>query len=371
MKLAVILVHYHTPKLLAESLAALQTDAATCGMAVEWLVVDNGSTPAEQAELTALPVRYLRPGLSCPGDNLGYAGGANFGIRHTDADALVVMNPDVFVLPGCLGALLAALATGADAAGPQFFWDRDLTFLLPPTESLHRWDEVLKVLATRSRSMAKLARRRWRRHAHRHWRAHTPILSHALSGALLAFRRDAWSAVGPWDEGYRLYFEETDWLERLRVCGRTAYLVPAAQAIHLYAQSSLSEPRAAEWFLAANRRFRRAHLGSLFTHWLEGLSRLLERIPPRSEETKAMMVTNSVAWSAVENERAAWLELSASPLGFPAAGRILRRVSEAPLPVAPLPAELWARLGRERYYLRTLAADGQELAVRALCQEPG
>ncbi|MCP3967191.1 MAG: glycosyltransferase, partial [Lentisphaerae bacterium] len=127
MKLAVILVHYHSPELARRACEALARDAGE--VELETVLVDNGSRPEDLEILESLPARRVDPG-----GNLGYAGGANAGVRETSADWVAVMNPDVEVLPGCLGALAEALENGAAAAGPRFFWDHGKQYQLPPTE---------------------------------------------------------------------------------------------------------------------------------------------------------------------------------------------------------------------------------------------
>jgi hypothetical protein len=57
----------------------------------------------------------------------------------------------------------------------------------------------------------------------------------AVSGAVMAIRARAFDEVGGFDERYRLYFEENDFLRRVR--GEIAY-VPAARCRHLYNQSA-------------------------------------------------------------------------------------------------------------------------------------
>src|SRR6185295_4708557 len=243
MRLAVILVHYHTPDLAVDAVGALRVDLAAAGLAAEWLLVDNGSDAAERSRLDSLGVRRIDPGT-----NLGYAGGVNLGMASCTAEVVVLMNPDVLVLPGCVPALLGRLQAGAAVAGPAFFWDRGRRLLLPPGEARSRREELFAVLAGRDERWAARARRRWRRHARRHWESRSPLASHALSGGLLAIRRSAWERVGPFDEGFRLFFEETDWLLRARRHGVRSEYVPGAEAIHLYHQSAGAEPRARQWF---------------------------------------------------------------------------------------------------------------------------
>ncbi len=342
MKIAVILVHYHSPELAREACGALARDAETSGLELEICLVDNGSRPEDRDLLASLPGCRIDPGR-----NLGYAGGANAGIRETSAGLVVVMNPDVEVLPGCLGALANALAGGAAAAGPRFWWDRGRRFLLPPTEPVRRTAELLAVLARRGGRWAHLARRRWRRHARRYWSAREPFPGVALSGALLAFRRSAWRRIGPFDESYRLYYEETDWLQRLRAARLKARFVPAAEAVHLYAQSTAGEPRVEAWRMDSGRRFRRRVYGLAFTRWLERLS---GRMPPIADDGAAPPPSREGP--------AAWLEVSPSPLGYPAAGRRLAPGSALP---DSLPAEILGRLAAGTYYLRTVDPAGRGL----------
>lgn len=346
MKLAAVLVHYHTPELARGACAALVRDASASDLELETVLVDNGSRPEDSDVLAAVPARVLDPGR-----NLGYAGGVNLGVRETSAEHVVVMNPDVEVLPGCLAGLIAALEDGAAAAGPRFYWDRRKRFLLPPTEPVSRRAELLAVLAKRGGSWARFARRSWRRHARRYWLASSALVGYDLSGALLAFRREAWRSVGTFDERYRLYFEETDWLQRLRAARLEASYVPSAEAVHLYAQSTVREGRAADWFLESSRRFRRRVYGPAFTSLLERLGGGGRAAAPLDEEAPS--------------RAAEWLEVSPSAAGYPAAAGRFSAAEQV-----DLPEEIRARLAPGTYYLRSLDGEGREVGLRGLTVDP-
>ncbi|HEV2854641.1 MAG TPA: glycosyltransferase [Thermoanaerobaculia bacterium] len=333
MRLAVILVHYHTPELAAAAVEALRADLAGTALEVEWLLVDNGSDAAGRALLESLPAERIDPG-----ENLGYAGGVNLGIARSKAELILLMNPDVIVLPGCVPALVESLRSGAAVAGPRFYWDRGRRLVQPPSEVRTRRAELAGLLAGKSPRWASRARRRWRRHARRHWEAEAPLPSYALSGSLLALRRTAWEEIGPFDEGFRLYFEETDWLLRAKRRGLPGRYVPGAEAVHLYSQSADREPRAQRWFEESADLFRRRHYGSWFVGMLQGIDRHLSRngavpLPTVSPE--------GLRLPAEPSSYPLWIEVSPNPVGFPAAAEVVHE----PMGTWRLPAEIEARVG--------------------------
>ena len=259
MDVAFVLVHYHSADLLRRAVAAILADVEAGGIAAEILVVDNGSSDVARAVLDRLPVRCLRS--SC---NVGYAAALNTGIASSSTEFLFLMNPDVFVLPGCTAALIRALEDGAAAAGAKFYWDHRKQFIMPPTEMRTRRSELLAALAEHGDVTARWARHQWRRHARRHWLATRPMRTVALSGALLAVHRIAVEQVGRFDEGFRLDCEEQDWLARLVHKGLFSLYVPAAEAVHLFNQSAVQESAAVEWFAQSNARFAKRYYGAWF-----------------------------------------------------------------------------------------------------------
>lgn len=344
MRLAVVLIHYHTPELLVRSVDALRVDLAAGGRDAEILVIDNGSDEAGRARIASLPVRCLRPEA-----NLGYAGGVNLGAASTDADAMIFMNPDVEVLRGCLSALMAALESGAAVAGPRFYWEHGRRLMLPPTEAYSRRHELLTRWATRGEAWSRWARRRWRAHAQRHWLATTNLESLSLSGALLAIRRDAWRTAGPFDDGFPLYFEETDWLRRLPRLGLSARYVPAAAAVHHYNQSAAREPKASEWFVTSAARFERRHYGAWFVE-MKG------RLRHHGNARLAMPALLGPGLPTVPARGARWIEVSPLRRGYPAAGAIVDPASET----WALPDDVWRRLAPGTYYLTAVDDRGHE-----------
>ena len=328
MRLAVILVHYHTPELAAAAVEALRADVAGTGLEVDWLLIDNGSDAPGRARLASLPVERIDPGT-----NLGYAGGVNLGMARSNAELVVLMNPDVMVLPGCVPALLDALRNGAAVAGPRFYWDGGRRLLQPPSEVRTRREELARLLAGKSPGGAARARRRWRRHARRHWEAREPLPSHDLSGSLLALRRSAWEAVGPFDEGYRLYFEETDWLLRAARLGLAGRYVPARRG------GSPVQPERRPG--AASRRVVRGVGAAVPPPVLWALVRRPARRarppapPARRARRHPRPGRTGLRLPEEPSAYPLWVEVSPNPLGFPAAAERLSGRRNATLEPRP------------------------------------
>ena len=360
LRVSAVVVHYHAASLATRAIDSLRREAAATagsGVDLEVLVVDNGSSADERRLLARSPCRLLEPGA-----NLGFAGGVNLGAAAAAGDVLLFANPDVEMLGGSLEALLAALAAGADVAGPRFVWDRERRFLLPPVETRSRSDELWARLALRGPRWARRARRRWRRHAHRHWLADRAIASPHLPGALLAVRRQSWHRAGPFDAGYPLYFEETDWLRRAAARGLRLVHEPRAVVLHHYNRSAAGEPRAAAWFAASEARFAARWYGPVFRRvrdlvtpgrpgldWPPELPAVSPHAPPRLDFVPGLDAADD----------AGWIELSPAARGFPAAAERLQPGGDR----WQLPGELSSGMEPGRWRLARVGPDGSELAA--------
>jgi hypothetical protein len=169
----------------------------------------------------------------------------------------------------------------------------------------------------------------------------------------LALSRAAWRRVGPFDPGFRLYFEETDWLLRARSLGLQALYVPAAEAIHLHARSAVLEPRSARWFEESAARFRERHYGRVST----GLLALADRRLPRSPAIRLPALPREGPGLA-GRRFPVWIEVSPNPTGYPAAAERLDRPPEGGW---RLPADVAARLAGAELVLQLVDDRGREL----------
>jgi len=89
-----------------------------------------------------------------------------------------------------------------------------------------------------------------------------------VNGASMMIRREVFETVGLMDEGYFLYFEETDFCRRVKQAGWSVWHVPASRVVHLEGQSTgvtganlALKRRPRYWFDSRARYYRKHHPG--------------------------------------------------------------------------------------------------------------
>ena len=199
-----------------ESLAGLET-----------VVVDHGSTDG-----TVDVVRERFPAVTLvEQENRGLAAGWNTGIRHTSAPYVLVLNSDAWLV-GDAAERLVRFAEGI----PRAAWVAPR--LLNPDGSLQpsvRGFPTPWRLATEYLFLRKLApRSRLLNAFYGGGFRHDEIreVEFAKAAAFL-IRREAFDEVGPFDEEFFLFSEETDWSYRARKAGWRTLFFPEAEAVHV------------------------------------------------------------------------------------------------------------------------------------------
>ena len=257
---AVVVVTYNSSHLLPELFASLPAGMGD----IQWhLVVTDNNSSDETVELA----RRLAPRATIVemGRNAGYAAGINAAVAAAPAyNSILVLNPDVRLLPGCVPALIAALRkSGTGLAVPRLI-DRNGIRI----NTQRREPAIIRTVAD-----ALLG-------AHRAGKIpglgevvtdesrydHEAIIDWA-EGSTVLVSKACWDSCGPWDESFFLYSEETDFALRSRDAGFRTRYTPCAHAIHLEGNSRQSPALWALLNLNRVRLYRRRHgllLSSLY-----------------------------------------------------------------------------------------------------------
>lgn len=273
MTVSLVVVCHRSSGVLGECVRAFRAEARAAGVEHEVVAVEQTEDPAEAERVAAAGVDRLevRP-------NRGYAAGLNAGAAVARGDTLVLANPDTVLGAGSLARLLDAVASGFDVVGPQLVWDDAAELLFPPAEdpspvaelrrtAQRRWQRVWAV------GMGRTIAEWWRV-----WTADGPIEMAALRGPLLVVNRAAMDRFGPLDEGYFLYYEETEWLRRARRRGARLALHGGAVAIHRAGHSARHAANRAAVEAVSRERFFARNYGPAW-RWL------LRRLAPKRTRT--------------------------------------------------------------------------------------
>ena len=203
--------------------------------------------------------------------NLGFAAGNNFAIRamlaeQHPAEYLLLLNPDTLVRPGALRILLDFVATRPQVgiAGGRSE-DLDTTAQMCCFRFPNAVNEVLGYLAIGALD------RVFHRHLTRLGIPAQPREVDWVSGAFMLVRKAVIDDIGLMDEGYFLYFEETDFARRAQRAGWRCWHVPQSRIVHLVGQSSgvtvrnQAPRRMPSYWFESRRRYFVHHHGRSYT----------------------------------------------------------------------------------------------------------
>jgi GT2 family glycosyltransferase len=155
------------------------------------------------------------------GRNIGFAAAVNKLAAHAAPADFLLLNPDA-ELVGPLTATRFTLYEGRTAAaGPIEEFTGKQQSDARPMHQPRPWDSARRRLTLLNAigSTASCDRRFRGTPLSALYKAHPRSVDGYVTGACLAIRRDAWEAIGPFDEEFFLYGEEADWQRRAIAAG--------------------------------------------------------------------------------------------------------------------------------------------------------
>jgi len=236
--LEVVIVSHGAEALLRRCLRSLETHPPGAAE-MRVTVVDSGSSDATPAmvEREFPEVRLLRRG------NIGFSAANNLVLRESEAEAVLLLNPDTEVYAGTLDAALARLRSE-----PQIGMV-GVKLVTPSGELDHACKRSFPTPASALGHFSGLGGAQYRA---THLGDDEPGEVDAVNGAFMLCRREAIREVGLLDEGYWLYMEDLDWCHRFWDAGWKVFYEPAGTALHVKGASS-GRRRAARQEIAFHR----------------------------------------------------------------------------------------------------------------------
>jgi N-acetylglucosaminyl-diphospho-decaprenol L-rhamnosyltransferase len=251
-RVAAIVVTYNSADVLGGCLQSLPAGAQGIEL-VDVVVADNASRDDSlriAKEAAYLPIHTVQLGR-----NAGYAAAINVGVEALagiQIDAVIVLNPDCRLLPGSLALLAKALRPGYGIAVPRLV-NTDGTL----QRSLRRMPTVRRAfaeaviggkLAGRIGTLGELitAPKIYERPGQAAW----------ATGAAMLISAETLREIGPWQEDFLLYSEETEFTLRAADSGWNLWYEPAAVIEHIGGESGTNPMLAALLTVNKVRLFR-------------------------------------------------------------------------------------------------------------------
>ncbi|MEN6520996.1 MAG: glycosyltransferase family 2 protein [Armatimonadota bacterium] len=250
------------------------------------ILVDNGSTDgtAEAVRSAFSDVEVIETG-----QNLGFAGGNNIGIRRSldsGADAVLLLNNDTVVAPEFLSPLVKVLYRSDDIAAvnpliyyydqPDVIWSAGGEIDRRTGIAYQRYLDIKDVGQFRGETAVDYG-----------------------VGAALLICREAIEKVGLLDPDYFLYYEESDWCFRARDAGYKTIFTPESKIWHKVSRGFEGRSAAQLYYFCRNRLYflkkRRVKSSRLLRIVLSDFSRMAASMAVHGDVRSSRAVLRGVA----------------------------------------------------------------------------
>lgn len=369
-RLSALIVNYNTGNFAVRCVQSIQKEWRGAGRDeadLEIVVVDNAS-PVDQEpwmleleELGATVIRHT--------DNAGYSGGMNLAYARTSGgpkDVVAVLNPDLYFLADSIETMMAYVLANprCGAVDPKACIDPALVFNLPRNPLPTLADYVFSVVARMHPIFSRSYSRRRLVEALPWWTSKEPVSAKMLSGCCVFLRREVVDEL-PYlmDEGFPLYYEDTDLFRTLTKRGYEVVHLNDARVLHHWSRSAgmIGDPStpAMQRYAVSQRHYFDKYYGRIGLGVVALMNAIMKRWSPKRMDRPMHPITpigDCHDPCVIELPRSCefLLELGATPVWLLAAG-IAGEGDRWECPAAA-----WEWLFEGEYYIRALDRNTHE-----------
>lgn len=252
MDLSVIIVSWNIKEKLRENLNALYQSEGN--FSFEVFVVDNNSADGS-AEM--VKENFPNVKLIANKENLGFAKGNNQAIKNSSGDFVLLLNPDMKLLPDTLDNMLKWMReeTWVSLAGCNLINEKGETI-----KHVRRFPSFLSQLAIVLK-LPHVYPGILNKYLRVNFDYSRPAMVDSIRGAFFMIRREILKKIGGMDERYFLWFEEVDFCKQVYENGGEVWYTPAAKCIDYVGQSFGQVPR------GQTQKYFRESMLSYFKKW--------------------------------------------------------------------------------------------------------
>ncbi len=232
-RVTIVVVNWKTPELLAGALRSLYKDSRA-ESDFEIVVVDNNSGDGS-VEMLARDFKQVK--TIANRENVGFAKACNQVIPESQADYVLLLNPDTIVVENAVSKMIAFLDKNSNCAavGPKVL-NSDGSLQLacrrsfPTPEAAFFRLTYLSLLFPKNKTLA--------RYNLTDSDPDKEIEVDALSGSCMMLRKSAIDLIGLLDEDIFMFGEDIDWCWRLKQRGFSVRYYPEAVVYHYHGAAS-------------------------------------------------------------------------------------------------------------------------------------
>ena len=234
LTLSIITVNYHSEAVLQRLLNSLQSlDHLP---PTEWIIVNHTPDDPDLEKRLTRPQSISSLKVLFYPQNKGFGDGCNLGARNSSGQLLFFLNPDCRFEGGSLSPIIERFRAdaGIAALGPRIRNSRgelEFSFDRFPGICREAYLKAQKFCSSRLPLLQGAIHQRFNAFRRVDW---------ITGGALLA-RREAFLQVGGFDDGFFLYFEDTDLCKRLHQAGFRIGFDPSFSLIHDHGQGGSAQ----------------------------------------------------------------------------------------------------------------------------------
>jgi GT2 family glycosyltransferase len=229
---AIIIVSYNSEEHIGACLESVFARRENVTQQV--IVVDNQS---RDGTVELIRRDFPEVELVLPGENLGFAKGVNLGVKHSDAEFVLLLNPDTEILENAVDVIVdfARKNPGHGLYGGRTFQpdgslEPSSCWGAPTLWSMALFAFGITTLAPRNRWLDPESLGNWKRDSIRE--------VGVITGCFLLSPTTVWRDLGGLDERYFMYGEDVDLALRARERGYRPIICPDARLIHEGGKSS-------------------------------------------------------------------------------------------------------------------------------------
>jgi len=163
---------------------------------------------------------YPKARLLSSKENLGFAGGNNWGISHAKGEFIFIVNNDTEVTPDLLDKLIQPFfdQENIGVTCPKIrYWDQPEIIQYAGFNPMNHFTGRTSTIGDREADNGQF---------------NTPGPTHGAHGCAMLVKRDVIDKVGMFPQKFFLYYEEWDWSARILRAGYTIWYTPDAVIYH-------------------------------------------------------------------------------------------------------------------------------------------